>query len=67
MKRMHCWALKIKRGGFVQTQPREYWEADRTLLFRAKKQAEGWLSSNLFWNPKAEVVRVTITIKEYME
>jgi hypothetical protein len=59
-----CWAIKIKRGGFVQAQPREYWEADRTLLFRNKKQAEAWLSSNRFWNPKGEVVKVNVNIEE---
>lgn len=65
MKRVHCWAIKIKRGGFVNMQPVNYWEADRTLLFRTKKQAESWLASNLFWNPKGEVVKVTLTVKEY--
>ena len=67
MKRHHCWAIKIKRGGFVNAQPTHYWEADRTLLFRTKKQGESWLSSNQFWNPKAEVVKVTLIVKEYGE
>lgn len=68
MKRQHCWAIKRKVGGFVLSPiNREYWEADRTMLFRTKKQAEAWLLSNAFWNPKAYVVRVTITIKEYGE
>lgn len=67
MKRTICWGIKIRRGGYVNAQPREYWEADRTLLFRTKKQAEAWLSSNRFWNPKGEVVRIVIIVKEYGE
>ena len=65
MKKTYCWGIKIRRGGFVNYPPREYWEADRTMLFRTKKQAEGWLASNQFWNPKAEVVRVLVTVKEF--
>jgi hypothetical protein len=68
VKRQHCWALRIKSGKFVNAPiVQNFWEADRTLLFRTKKMAEAWLSSNKFWNPKAYVVRVTITIKEFGE
>lgn len=66
MKRKICWAIKIKNGGFVNFPPREYWEADRTMVFRTKKQAEGWLASNQFWNPKGTVVKAVITVKEYL-
>ena len=67
MKRTICWGIKIKRGGFVNAQPVNYWEPDRTLLFKSKKQAEGWLTGNQFWNPKAEVAKVVLTVKEYGE
>jgi hypothetical protein len=67
MKRLHGWAIKMKNGGFVQNQNREFWEADRTIVFRTRKQAESWLAGNEFWNPKASVARVTLTVKEYGE
>lgn len=68
MKKQNAWALKNKTNGFVKSPlTKHFWEADRTLLFRTKKQAEAWLASNTFWNPKAEVVRVVITIREYGE
>ena len=67
MKRTICWAIKIRRGGYVNSQPSHYWEADRTLLFKNKKQADAWLASNQFWNPKGEVVKVVLTLKEYGE
>ena len=66
MKKNNCWAIKIKGGKFVNRAPDQFWEADRTLLFRTRKQAQSWLSSNAFWNPKGEVVKVTVTVKEYM-
>lgn len=65
MKRIQCWGIKNKQGKFVLAPIRDYWEADRTLLFRTRKQAQAWLLSNQFWNPKGEVVKLTITVKEY--
>ncbi len=67
MKRLHCWAIKIKRGGFVNVQPTNYWEADRTMLFRTQKQAKAWLASSRFWESKGTVVKVTVIVKEYSE
>lgn len=68
MKKKSCWALKMKYGKFVN-QPiiNNYWEGDRTLLFRSKKLAQQWLDNSQFWKGKAEVAKVTITIKEYGE
>jgi hypothetical protein len=67
VKRLHCWAIKIKRGGFVNVQPTNYWEADRTMLFRTQKQAKAWLASSRFWESKGTVVKVTVIVKEYSE
>ncbi len=64
MKRIQCWAIKSKRGGFVNSQPINYWEADRTMLFRTRKQAQAWLASNHFWALKGDVVKVVMTIRE---
>ena len=68
MKKKICWALKIKYEKFVN-QPvfANYWEGDRTLLFRTKKMAQEWLKNSEFWKGKAEPVKVTVTIKEYGE
>lgn len=65
MKKKFCWALKIKYGKFVN-QPilHNYWEADRTMLFRTKKFAQEWLDRDPFWKGRAEVVKVMMTVKE---
>ena len=66
MSKKQAWAVKTNRNCFVNKPPQFYWEADRTLLFRTKKQAETWLAANNFWSSKAEVVKVTVTVKEYL-
>lgn len=66
MSKRTAWAIKTKRDYFVNKPPQHYWEADRTLLFRTRKQAETWLAANNFWGGKAEVAKVTVTVKEYM-
>lgn len=68
MKRKQCWAIKIKTGKFVN-QPiiQNYWEADRTLLFRSKKFAEQWLENNPFWSQKCSVVKTIVIVKEVGE
>jgi hypothetical protein len=50
----------------VNRPPEFYWEADRTLLFRNRKQAEAWLANNPYWTGRGEVMKVTVIIKEYM-
>jgi hypothetical protein len=51
----------------VNVQPTNYWEADRTMLFRTQKQAKAWLASSRFWESKGTVVKVTVIVKEYSE
>jgi hypothetical protein len=65
MARREAWAIKTKREYFVNYPPREYWEADRTMLFRTRRQAQAWLKENQFWALKGEVVKVIVTVKEY--
>ena len=67
MSKKVAWAIKTKRDNFVNRPPQFVWEADRTLLFRTRKQAETWLINNSYWGPKAHVTKVTHTVKEYME
>lgn len=67
MSKKTAWAIKTKRDNFVNRPPQQFWEADRTLLFRTRKHAETWLQNNNYWGPKAEVAKVTVTVKEYME
>ena len=68
MKRKDCWALKMKYGKFVNKPiTNNFWEGDKTMLFRSKRTAQEWLDSNQFWKTKAEVVKVIVTIKEYGE
>ena len=64
MSKKTAWAIKTFRNNFVNRPPQMYWEADRVMLFRTKKQAMDWLVASIYWSPKAKVVRVTITIKE---
>lgn len=66
MSKKTAWAIKTKRDYFINKPPQFYWEADRTLLFRTRKQAETWLAVNNFWEGRAAVVKVTVTVKEYM-
>lgn len=66
MSKKTAWAIKTKRDYFVNRPPEFYWEADRTLLFKTRKQATNWLSANNYWGNKAVVVKVTVTVKEYM-
>ena len=66
MSKKLSWAIKTQRGNFVNRPPLIHWEADRVLLFRTKKQAQEWLEKSIYWGPKAQVVRVTVTVKEYL-
>ena len=65
MSKKTAWAIKTKRNYFVNYAPTQFWEADRTMLFRTRRQAQAWLKENQFWALKADVVKVTITVKEY--
>lgn len=67
MAKRIAWAIKTKRDYFVNKPPQFYWEAERTMLFRTRKQAYAWLASNNFWGKRAEVVKVVFSIKEYGE
>lgn len=66
MSKKTAWAIKTTGNSFVNRPPEFYWEADRTLLFRNKRQAEAWLANNPYWTGRGEVVKVTVIIKEYM-
>lgn len=66
MSKKVAWAIKTSRNTFVNQPPQQFWEADRTLLFRTRKQAQTWLSNSNYWGKKAEPVKVTVIVKEYM-
>ena len=65
MKRVECWAIKIKGGKFINrewiSEPRE---ADRVMTFRTRKFAKEWLESNPFWRGRGEIVKVMVVTKE---
>ena len=68
MKRIECWAIKIKGGKFINRMwTPNYWEADRVLTFRTKKFAKQWLKENPFWENRGEIVKVTVVTKEMGE
>lgn len=64
MKKIQCWAIKSKRGTFVQHDAVAHFEAFRNVTFRTRRDAAQWLSNDPFWKNKAYVVRATVTIKE---
>jgi len=66
MSKKTAWAIKTMRNTFVNRPPQMFWEADRVLLFRTRKQAQTWLENSIYWSPKARVVKVQCIIKEYM-
>lgn len=66
MSKKTAWAIRTKRDYFVNRPPDFYWEADRTLLFRNRKQAQVWLDNNPFWTGRGQVVKVSVVIKECM-
>lgn len=66
MSKKIAWAIKSSRDNFVNRPPEYFWEADRTMLFRTRKQAQLWLDGQQFWKGRASVVKVVITIKEYL-
>ena len=65
MTKKHLWAIQTKRGGFVTYG---YYEPTfNTALFKTKRHAEMWLEDNHYWrNLNVHIVRVTVTVKEYM-
>ena len=68
MKRIECWAIKVKGGKFINREwINNFWEADKVLTFRTRKDAKKWLEENPFWRGKGEVVKVTVTVKEIGE
>ena len=61
----HLWAIQTKQGNYVTWGYYEY--AFNTALFKTKKHADIWLEDNGYWKRLgAKVVRVTVTVKEYM-
>ena len=66
MSKKIAWAIRTNRNTFVNQPPQQFWEADRTLLFRTRKQAQTWLSNSHYWGKKAEPVKVSVIVKEYM-
>lgn len=67
MSKKVAWAIKTRRDTFVNQPPQNFWEAERTMLFRTRKQAQTWLGNSHYWIKKGEAVKVTVTIREYME
>lgn len=65
MTKKHLWAIQTKRGGFVTYG---YYEPTfNTALFKTKRHAEMWLEDKHYWlNLNVRIVRVTVTVKEYM-
>ena len=59
-----CWALKYKRGRYVQHDAVVHFEAMRTVTFRSRKEALAWLQEDRFWFGKATPIKVKITVQE---
>lgn len=64
MSKKEAWAIKTKRGNFVNNPSALHWEANRTMLFRTQKEARMWLENDVYWKPLAKVVKVYLIVKE---
>jgi hypothetical protein len=58
------WALKTKRGSFIQEQVIEFDKPHFPCLFRTKRHAMSYLSENKHLFPTATPVEVTVCLEE---